>query len=106
MAYYTALITAWNAGTVPGGVTGSALTGTTAQKLAAVNAWTVSGPNVDVQPAQVVRYLSISLKLATLLKWQVVVLPRPGCGNGRLDWFLVERTIAPWLDDRFVVVTL
>jgi hypothetical protein len=44
MAYYTALINAWNTGTVPGGVTGSALTGqTTAVKLANINAWTVTG---------------------------------------------------------------
>lgn len=45
MAYYTALITAWNGATQPpAGVTGTALTGlTTAQKLAAVNGWTVTG---------------------------------------------------------------
>lgn len=46
MAYYTALIAAWNGATQPPtGVTGTALTGgmTTAQKLAAVNAWTVTG---------------------------------------------------------------
>ncbi len=44
MAYYTALITAWNAGTVPSGVVGTALTGLpTAQKLINVNAWTVTG---------------------------------------------------------------
>lgn len=43
---YTALITAWNGATQPpAGVTGTALTGamTTAQKIAVVNAWTVSG---------------------------------------------------------------
>lgn len=46
MAYYTALTTAWNGATQPPtGVTGTGLTGgmTTAQKLAAVNAWTVTG---------------------------------------------------------------
>lgn len=46
MAYYTAFVTAWNSATQPpAGVTGTALTGgmTTAQKLAAVNAWTVTG---------------------------------------------------------------
>lgn len=45
MAYYTALVNAWNSVTQPpAGVTGSALTAgmTTAQKLAAVNAWTVA----------------------------------------------------------------
>lgn len=59
MTYYDALIAKW-----------ATLTpGTTAQKLASVNALTVAGPNVDVQPAQVVRYLAINLKLATLLKY-------------------------------------
>lgn len=45
MSYYTALITAWNGATQPPtGVTGTALTGlTTANKLAAVNGWTVTG---------------------------------------------------------------
>lgn len=52
MAYYTALIAAWNNVTQPPpGVTGTALTGgmSTAQKLAAVNAWTVAAP----QPANI-----------------------------------------------------
>jgi hypothetical protein len=52
MAYYTVLIAAWNSGTQPpAGVTGAALTGgmSTVQKLAAVNAWTVSAP----QPANI-----------------------------------------------------
>lgn len=42
---YTALTTAWNSGTQPPvGITGTALTGlTTAQKYAAVMAWTVAG---------------------------------------------------------------
>lgn len=46
MAYYTALITAWNGATQPPtGVTGTALTGgmSTAQKIAAVNGWAVTG---------------------------------------------------------------
>lgn len=46
MAYYDALIAAWNSVTQPpAGVTGTALTGgmTTAQKIVAVNGWTVTG---------------------------------------------------------------
>lgn len=46
MAYYSALIAAWNGATQPpAGVTGAALTGgmSTAQKIAAVNAWTIAG---------------------------------------------------------------
>lgn len=45
MAYYTGLINAWNSVTQPpAGVTGTALTGlTTANKLIAINGWTIVG---------------------------------------------------------------
>lgn len=44
MSYYTALISAWNTGTVPSNYTGTALTGlTTANKLVAINGWTTTG---------------------------------------------------------------
>jgi RNase P protein component len=42
--------------------------------------------------------------LTTAKGWQTVVLPRPGCGNGGLDWWQVSLLLAPLLDDRFVVV--
>lgn len=38
--------------------------------------------------------------------WKVVVMPRPGCGNGQLDWKDVKPLIEPLLDDRFVIVNL
>lgn len=34
-----------------------------------------------------------------------VVLPRPGCGNGRLKWEYVKRSISKILDDRVHVIT-
>lgn len=38
--------------------------------------------------------------------WLRIGLPRPGCGNGGLDWEIeVRPLIAPMLDDRFVVLT-
>jgi hypothetical protein len=37
--------------------------------------------------------------------WERVLLPRPGCGNGKLDWSDVKREIEPILDDRISVVT-
>lgn len=45
MAYYTALINAWNNATQPpSGIVGTALTGlTTANKIIAINSWTVTG---------------------------------------------------------------
>lgn len=34
-----------------------------------------------------------------------VLMPRPGCGNGKLTWEEVKPIIEPILDDRFTVVT-
>jgi len=34
-----------------------------------------------------------------------VVLPRPGCGNGQLDWSDVHPVIAPILPDSVHVIT-
>ncbi len=58
MAYYDALVAEW-----------ATLTGTTADKLAAIDALTVAGPNVDVAPAAIVAYLALAGKLAALLKY-------------------------------------
>jgi hypothetical protein len=47
-------------------------------------------------------------KLASKLGWETVLLPRPGCGNGNLNW---KKDVRPILkaafkgDSRFVIVT-
>lgn len=45
------------------------------------------------------RYPGIQLRLGSFL-----ILPRPGCGNGRLRWEDVRKILEPILDDRFTVV--
>lgn len=75
--YYAALIAAWNGTTQPPtGVTGMALTSTmtTAEKITAVNGWTVAGPNQNVSIASVIRYLGLNLKLAGLQRYASAAL--------------------------------
>jgi len=38
-------------------------------------------------------------------KWQNVIIPRPGCGAGELDWNDVKPVLDSILDDRFTAIT-
>jgi len=38
-------------------------------------------------------------------RWSKIVLTRPGCGNGGLQWNMVKKQIEPILDDRFFIIT-
>jgi len=45
------------------------------------------------------------VRMAGELEWHRVLLPRPGCGNGGLDWRQVGPVLDQVLDDRFHVIT-
>lgn len=45
------------------------------------------------------------VELANQQDWSKVVLPRPGCGGGGLDWQQVRPLLARHLDERFHVIT-
>ncbi len=44
------------------------------------------------------------ISLVDGLGWSKVVIPRPGCGAGRLTWKTVKTALKPLLDDRFYVI--
>lgn len=44
------------------------------------------------------------MDLADRIRLRSILLPRPGCGNGQLDWAQVGPAIAPLLDDRVTIV--
>lgn len=42
-------------------------------------------------------------QIDSLPGWENIVLPRPGCGNGHLQWSDVRPILQAQLDDRFLV---
>lgn len=59
----------------------------------------------QADPGLIMQSVEELVGLTDRLGWKDVALPRVGCGNGGLEWSLVEKLLEP-LDDRFVLVTL
>jgi hypothetical protein len=45
------------------------------------------------------------VEMADKFGWEKVVIPRPGCGAGELQWEDVKAVLEPILDDRFEIIT-
>ena len=59
----------------------------------------------SADPELIMRSCLELTSLADIYGWQTILLPRPGCGHGKLEWGDVKPMIAPLLDDRVTVVT-
>lgn len=60
--------------------------------------------NMHAAPILVAQSIKELVDSAEIFGWQRVVLPRPGCGNGSLDWDRDVKPLCAPLDDRFLVV--
>ena len=45
------------------------------------------------------------IELTDAMKWKKVIIPKPGCNNGQLDWKVVRSKIKPILDNRFYIIS-
>lgn len=72
----------------------------------------VSGPSVrhpgwmsQAQYPIIQRSAELLVQLAEDFEWKSVIIPRPGCGAGGLNWKNVKELLNPILDDRFWIIT-
>lgn len=61
-------------------------------------------PQEESDPMLIAESAEQLVDMADKFGWTEVVVPRPGCGNGGLDWVDVRELLVDVLDDRFVIV--
>lgn len=44
------------------------------------------------------------VQLADEKRWQEIIVPRPGCGGGGLEWKCDSRIVARYFDNRFTLI--
>jgi hypothetical protein len=59
----------------------------------------------EADPVLIRRSAEQLVALADKFGHERVVIPRPGCGNGKLRWSDVRKVLADILDDRFMIIT-
>jgi hypothetical protein len=60
----------------------------------------------EVADIKLIEHSASQLKAAVdSLGLDEVYVPRPGCGNGGLEWAAVRPVIEPYFDDRFILVS-
>lgn len=59
----------------------------------------------EADPGLIVRSAKELVVYADQNGWNRVLLPRPGCGNGKLSWADVKPLLDPIFDNRFCVIT-
>lgn len=59
----------------------------------------------EADPALIRRSAHQLVALADKFGYTNVLIPRPGCGNGKLSWGQVRPILSEVLDDRFTIIT-
>lgn len=66
---------------------------------------TIPGWACKAKPGLIIKSAKELLKIANQRNWNRIVLPRPGCGAGELNWSDIEPYLQEILDDRFEAIT-